>query len=371
MRNFLPILLLLCLVQSCVPYRALVHNLPKIKTNKIFPQATIANDINTHIWKENIQPDFGATYRFANLMNQFQQTTLQEVLEENKTRAFLVIRRDTIIYEQYFDGRNAGSYLTSFSMAKSILSSMVGLALEEGKISSLQDPVSRYLPELDSARFGRVTIEHLLQHTSGLQYKGIGRVYYGKDVLKQSLPKGFRQEPGAGFRYENANSQLLGVVLERAYGKSIIQLWEERVWTKIGTEAPLQWAMDSRKNAQAKTFCCIDATARDFARLGRVWMADGKYQDKQIFPAFWMEAVRNAVAENGAAINYKYQFWQAPKAYNCFLAAGMYGQMVFMCPEDDLMIVRLGERTNVQMDDKFWIPIFLQLIDQMKLRGEL
>lgn len=371
MRNCLPILLVLCLIQSCVPYRSVVHNLPKIKTNNIFPQAIVANDSSTYIWDEKIQPDFGTNYRFANLMNQFHQVTLQEVLEKNKTRAFLIVRRDTIIFEQYFKGRDADSYLTSFSMAKSVLSSMIGLALEEGKITSLQDPVSRYLPELDSVKFGSVTIEHLLQHTSGLKYKGIGRVYYGKDVLRQSIPKGFRQPPGTGFKYENANSQLLGIMLERAYGKPIIQLWEERVWTQIGTEAPLRWALDSKKKAQAKTFCCIDATARDFARLGRVWMADGRYQDKQIFPSSWMEEVRNAAADNGAAINYKYQFWQAPKAYDCFLAAGMYGQMVFMCPEDDLMIVRLGERTNVQMDDKFWIPIFLQLIDQMKLRGEL
>jgi CubicO group peptidase (beta-lactamase class C family) len=369
--RFFIVLLLAIGVCSCIPYRSVVHNLPKIKTNQIFPHATVQPDTVIYEFAEQLDQEFGKRYRFANLMNQFQQINFDALLEKNNTRAFMVVRRDTIIFEQYFKGSDKDSYLTSFSTAKAIMSAMVGGALEEGKIQSLEDPVSHYLPEMDIMKYGEVTLEHLLQHTSGLRFKGIGHIYYGRDVFKNSLPIGFRQAPGTGFRYENANAQLLGIVLERVYGKPIHQLWEEKVWSRIGTEAPLYWAMDGKKHSQAKTFCCIDAKVRDFARLGRVWMNEGRYGDEQIFPVSWMKAIKTPVLEQGAAINYKYQFWQAPQEYACFLAAGMYGQMIFMCPEKNLMFVRFGERGNLQMDDKFWIPVFLQLMDQMALSGEL
>lgn len=355
-----------------MPYRAVVHNIPKIKTNEIFPLVSVASTDPVEpvfVFKEKPVQDFGQRYRFANLMHLFQQTTLEKTLRDNKTRAFLVIHKDTIIYERYFKGRNEQSYLTSFSMAKSTISSLLGIAIGEGKIPDVHQPITRYLTELDSAVYGKVTIEHLLQHTSGLKFSGIGKIYYGKDVLKHSLPKGFLQAPGTGFRYENANSQLLGIIIERVYQKPIYELWHDKVWSRIGTERPFRWALDSRKHQHAKVFCCLDATARDFARLGRVWMNKGKYKDQNIIPEAWMETVQQPLISEGAAVNYKYQFWQAPKGYGCFLAAGMFGQMVFMCPERELMIVRLGERHHLQMDDKFWIPVFLQLIDQMELDG--
>lgn len=367
--KLLAMIALLWLTQACMPSRAVVHNIPKIKTNEIFPLVEVKPDPQTFNFAEKIDTSFGTRYRFANLMHQFQQAPLEEVLAQNKTRAFMVFLRDTIIYEQYFKGKDAASYLTSFSMAKSIMSSLLGIALAEGKIRSVQEPVWKYIPEIDSIRYADVTLEHLLQHTSGLKFPGIGKVYYGKNVLKQSLPNGYYQAPGTGFRYENANSQLLGIVIERAYGRTLAELWEEKVWSKIGTEAPIRWAMDSKKHRQLKTFCCIDAKARDFARLGRVWMNHGMYGEERIFPADWMQEVRRPQLNDGATVNYKYQFWQAPQAYGCFLAAGMFGQMVFMCPERQLMIVRLGERSGLQMDDKFWIPVFLQLIDQMEIEG--
>jgi CubicO group peptidase (beta-lactamase class C family) len=360
------------MLHACMPYRAVVHNIPKIRTNEIFPLVSVLSKDAVEpvfVFHEKPVPDFGQRYRFANLMNLFPQTSLEKTLKDNKTRAFLVIHKDTILYEQYFKGRNERSYLTSFSMAKSTISSLLGIAIGEGRIPDVHQPITRYLPEIDSALYGKVTIEHLLQHTSGLKFAGIGKIYYGKDVLKQSLPKGFLQAPGTGFRYENANSQLLGIIIERVYQKPIYELWQEKVWSRIGTEYPFRWALDSRKHQQAKVFCCLDATARDFARLGRVWMNKGKYKDQSIIPEFWMETVRQPLTSEGAAINYKYQFWQSPKGYDCFMAAGMFGQMVFMCPEKDLMIVRLGERHQLQMDDKFWIPVFLQLIDQMEMDG--
>lgn len=366
----LPFVVALFLFPGSPPHRVVLYNLPRISTNEIFPLVTVAPDSQTHEFVEAIQEDFGLRYRFANLMHLFPQTPLEQVLADHKTRAFIVIRRDTIIYEKYLKGKDKDSYLTSFSMAKSVLSSLLGIALAEGKISSLQASITDYLPELDP-EYGKVTIEHLLQHTSGLKFSDMAEIYYGKNVYKQSMPKGFRQEPGTGFRYENANTQLLGLILERVYEQPIYSLWGDKVWSRIGTEHPMRWALDSERYRQAKSFCCLDATARDFARLGRVWMSGGYYHGEAIIPEAWMQEVRQATLAQGAAVNYKYQFWQAPHRYHCFLAAGMFGQMVFMCPDKDLMIIRLGERHGIQMDDKFWIPVFLQLIDQMELDGTI
>ncbi len=362
--------LLFCiLLASCLPTRSIVYNLPKIKTNNVFPQVQVQADPQPFHFVTNIDTSFGKKYKLANLFNLFEQTDFEKALKGKDTRAFLVIHKDTIIYEKYFKGKDQNSYLTSFSMAKSIVSTLVGIAISEGKIQNTREPFCKYFPEIDCEKFGNVTIEHLLQHTSGIKYNGLIKLYYGKNLAKKVLPKGFNDEPGTRFYYDNANSQILGMLIEKVYQKPVYEVWEEKVWSKIGTEQPIHWAVDSKKTQQAKTFCCVDATARDFAKLGRVWMNDGKYNDLQIVPKFWLDTIRTPRISEGAAINYKYHFWRAPSAYNCFTAAGMYGQLIFMCPEKDLMFIRLGEKTNLQMDDKFWIPVFLQLIDQMEVDG--
>lgn len=363
-------LALILFFQSCLPTRSVIYNIPRTGTNNIFPLATVKADSVPFHFPEKIDDDFGKKYKMANLFNLFDQTDLETTLREKDTRAFLVIHRDTIIYEKYFKGKDAQSYLTSFSMAKSVVSSLLGIALDESKIQSIQEPFCKYFPEIDCEKFGEVTIEHLLQHTSGIKYNGLAKLYYGKNLAKRVMPKGFRYPPGIKFSYDNANSQILGMLIERVYQKPIYEVWEEKVWSKIGTAYPIRWAVDGKKTKQAKTFCCIDATARDFAKLGRLWKNNGIYNEQQIIPKFWIDSVRAPKIEDGAAINYKYHFWRAPSAYNCFTATGMYGQLIFVCPEKDLMFIRLGEKTNLQMDDKFWIPVFLQLIDQMEVNGD-
>lgn len=359
----------LVFLSSCVPTRSIVYNIPKIKTNHIFPQAIVQPDPIPFYFKEQIDTGFGKRYKIANLYNLFNQTEFETALKNEKTKAFIIIHHDTIIYEKYFKGFDKEDYLTSFSMAKSLVSTLIGIALKEGKIKSIHDPFCEYFPEIDCEKFGSVTIEHLLQHTSGIDYIGLPKLYYGKNLAKNVLPKGMNYPAGTQFKYDNANSQILGILLEKVYKKPIDKIWEEKVWSQIGTEHPIHWAMDDKKHQQAKTFCCVDAVARDFARLGRVWMNDGFYNGKEIVPKSWLDSIKSPTIKEGATINYKYHFWKAPTEYHCFLAAGMYGQMIFMCPEKDLIFVRLGEKNKIQMDDKFWIPVFLQLIDQMEVDG--
>lgn len=349
---------------SCTPGRALVHNLPKQKTNKIFPRSEVqAAALPFYFFKK--ENDGIGKIQINNVSTIFKATQLEQLLADKSTYAFLVIRNDTILYERYFNKKTENDLFSSFSVAKSFTSTMLGIALGEGKIKSIQDPICDYFPELDRKTFGEITIEHLLQQTSGIKFKGIGKIYYSPNLKDVVLKIGQHGKAGEKFRYENGNSQLLGMLIERVYQKPIHEVFEEKVWKKIGTESSLLWAHDSKKGQQDKTFCCIDARARDYARMGKLWMQSGVWNGEQIIPADWMQAVKQPNNNNGAAINYKYQFWQAPLAYQCFSAAGMYGQMIFMCPEKNLMLIRFGERAKITQDDKFWTPVFLQLIDQL------
>ncbi|HUH74378.1 MAG TPA: serine hydrolase [Chitinophagales bacterium] len=368
-KNIFSFLLAIQVLTACVPIRSVVYNVPKIKTNHIFPQAKVQPDSVPFYFNEKIDRGFGKRYKIANVYNLFEQTDFETALKKEKTRAFILLHKDTILYEKYFKGYEKEDYFTSFSMTKSLVSSLIGIALKEEKIKSIQDPFCNYLPEVDCDKFGSVTIEHLLQHTSGLDYKGLVKLYYGKNLAKNVLPKGINYPAGTKFKYDNANSQILGILIEKVYQQAIYKVWEDKVWSKIGTEYPIHWAMDDKKHQQAKTFCCVDAVARDFARLGRVWMNDGYYNGNEIIPKSWLDSIQTPTIKDGAAINYKYHFWKTPSEYHCFLAAGMYGQIVLMCPEKDLILVRLGEKNKIQMDDKFWIPVFLQLIDQMEVDG--
>jgi CubicO group peptidase (beta-lactamase class C family) len=361
---FLYLFILGFCISSCVPYRALIHNIPKQKTNHIFPRATIESSKTPFIFPKNENTSIGQI-QINNLAYIPKPKRLEQLLNDNQTQAFLIIRNDTIIYEKYFDKKGPETAFTSFSMAKSFVSSLLGIALKEGKISSVQEPICKYFPEIDAQKFGHITIENLLQHTSGIKFKGLGKLYYSKNIKKHIFDIDIKSPAGSEFFYENGNSQLLGILVERVFQQPIDILLKEKILQQIGTEAPFYWAYDSEKTRQFKTFCCIDARARDYARMGKLWMQNGIWEGKEIIPVSWMKTVQQPVQTQGAAINYKYQFWQSPLAYQCFSAAGMYGQLVFMCPERNLMFVRLGERSKLGKDDKFWLPIFLQILDQL------
>ena len=225
----------LVFLSSCVPTRSIVYNIPKIKTNHIFPQAIVQPDSIPFYFKEQIDTGLGKRYKIANLYNLFNQTEFETALKNEKTRAFIIIHHDTIIYEKYFKGFDKEDYLTSFSMAKSLVSTLIGIALKEGKIKSIHDPFCEYFPEIDCEKFGSVTIEHLLQHTSGIDYIGLPKLYYGKNLAKNVLPKGMNYPAGTQFKYDNADSQILGILSEKVYKKPIYKIWEEKVWSQIGT----------------------------------------------------------------------------------------------------------------------------------------
>lgn len=233
----------------------------------------------------------------------------------NKTVAFLIIQHDTILYEKYFNDYEVSSVVASFSMAKSVTSMLIGCAIEDGLIESVNEPITNYLPELKKNGLERVTIEHLLQMTSGIKFNEsyinpLGHAatsYYGSNLRKAVGKLKLKNEPGKAFNYVSGDTQLLGMVLERALkGKTISAYLEEKLWLPMHMEFDASWSTDREKNGVEKTFCCLNARARDFAKLGRLYLNKGNWDGQQLVPRAWVEQSTKLDDSNGAWY-YQYQ----------------------------------------------------------------
>ncbi len=309
-------------------------------------------------------------------------------LSANGTQAFIVIRDDKVLYEQYFNGARRDSIVTSFSVAKSFLSALVGIAVAEGKIKSVEDPITRYLPELAARdpRFSKITLRHLLMMSSGIRYEEFPffhgddvKTYYFPDLRRLALEETkIAGPPGSSFHYNNYHPLLLGLILERTTRKAVAEYLEEKIWKPLGMEFPGSWSLDSISAGFEKMESGINARAIDFAKFGRLFLRKGDYQGKQVIPAPWIE---QSIAEDTsldraayypkkgsfAALPdqyYKYFWWGMRREgrENDFFARGNHGQFIYVSPSKNLIIVRNGERYGVPGEN--WIEMFYKFASQ-------
>lgn len=284
------------------------------------------------------------------------ESAFDEFLEDHATVAFLVIHRDTIKYERYFKGYDPARIHTSFSMAKSVMSMLIGCAIDDGLITSVDQPISDIVPELKKNGFDKVTVEHVLQMTSGLDFEEsyvnpfgtAARYYYGRKLYKNMARMHLKRPPGERFEYVSGNSQLLGWVLERALRakgdqRTITQYLQDRIWSPLGMEYESSWSLDRRDGGIEKTFCCLNAPARDFAKLGSLYLHKGQWRGQQLVPESWVVRSTAVDTANGSAAHYQYQWW-LPSSEGDFMAQGILGQFVFVDPARDLVMVRLGKK---------------------------
>jgi CubicO group peptidase (beta-lactamase class C family) len=286
-------------------------------------------------------------------------------LENNKTLAFLIIRNDTIQYEKYFKGYSEENIVPSFSMAKSITSILIGCAIDEGLIKSVDEPITNYIPELVKNGFEKVTIQHLLQMTSGIKFNesyvnpfgDAASFYYGLNLRKQIRRMKLKTEPGRTFEYVSGNTQLLGLVLERSLGnRTISQYLQEKLWTPLGMEYDATWSIDRKKNGLEKTFCCLNARARDFAKIGRLYKNQGDWNGKQIVSKKWVQESTKLDLSDGSVNYYQYQWWMPTPGVD-FMAEGILGQFIYVNPSKNIIIVRLGKNEGKAN----WWTIFTSL----------
>lgn len=271
---------------------------------------------------------------------------LQEINQDLQTISFLIIKNDSIWYEEYSEDFGPNSKTNSFSMAKSITAAMLGRAIFEGEIKSLDQPVADFFPQFDE----RLTVGDLASMSSGLNWNEnyynpfsmTAEAYFGENIRKLILQLEVTEKPGAEFEYLSGNTQLLGMVIEKATGKSLSTYLSESFWKPLGMRNNGLWQLDSEESGMEKAYCCIASNARNFARFGKLYKDFGKWQGKPILDsAFVAKSIRPRFEDSP---HYGYGFWlEEYKAKDIFYMRGILGQYVIVIPEDNVIISRLGK----------------------------
>jgi CubicO group peptidase (beta-lactamase class C family) len=300
---------------------------------------------------------------------------LGDVLRGTDTHAFVVIHQDRVVYERYDGGSGPKTLETSFSVAKSFVSALVGIAIDQGRIGSVDDPVTRYLPELAArdARFKQITLRDLLTMSSGLRYQESSgpwlwgddtTTYYGVDLRKDALQHTqIQQTPGKRWHYNNYNPLLLGLVLERATGMTVADFMASRLWQPLGAGSDASWSLDSRRSRFEKMESGLNATALDYARFGLLFLHGGEWNGRRIVSSEWVRAATRAQTATDFPNPYGYFWWIDGKRPDRFYAFGNYGQYIYVDPHADAVVVRLG--SDWGFGNEQWLATFRAIADQL------
>ena len=337
--------LLVACLSSCKMGRFVYYNFANITDHEIFPYRTAVNDSVKFYYTT------ATTARAPKKITyEGKEMTFDDYLTANKTVAFLIIKNDTIQYEKYYNGYSQESIVASFSMAKSVTSILIGCALDDGLIKSIDEPAVNYIPEWKEQGLQDVTIRHLLDMRSGIKFNesyvnpfgDAATFYYGRNVKKALFKRKLLTAPGTTFSYSSGDTQALGLVLERALkGKTITAYLQEKLWKPLGMEYDVTWSLDRKQDGMEKTFGSINARARDFAKIGRLYLNKGNWNGKQIVSRKWVEESTTPETTAGAVPYYKHQWWLEPDG--SFAAQGILGQYIYVNPAKNLVIVRLGK----------------------------
>lgn len=279
----------------------------------------------------------------------------EQVLQGNSTVGFVIIKNDSLLFEQYWNGWNKDSVSNSFSVAKSYVSVLTGIAMQEGRINDVFQKVGSFLPEFDDAECKKkIDLHHLLTMSTGLDWSESGadpfsdnaKGYYGYDVSDLARSQPCRDDPGVSFDYISGSTQIMVDVLEKAYSTSLDKLVEEKIWKPLGAEHTAWWGKDT-EDGDFKGFCCLYATVRDFARIGQLYLDSGSWRGQRILPReYWQASITPARLDDKGSPNqrYGYYWWLidpgTPGAmYYC---RGFHGQYVVVMPRQRVVMVRTG-----------------------------
>lgn len=421
MKKFAILIFFILLLSSCtVLKRAVLYGTQDINDYKIFPTYKFKQNKDVFSFINTLEKEFDKL-SFKNNKGELQP--LEAILANTSTRGFIVIRNDSILFEKYFRGYNRASISNVFSASKSVASLLVGIAIDEGYIQDINDPVTKYIKELRKAdpTFQKLTIKHLLDMRSGLEFKEdysynpfskIAMLYYGTNQLGKIKKLKFELEPGTLHKYQSVNTAVLGIVVEKATGKNLGQYFEEKVWKPICMENTGSWSLDDKKHSSAKAYTGLNISAIDLAKIGRLYINEGKFGAKQIVSKKWIKESLTTNVLNDGYQNQWYSYskigtdangnryfmdsvkalsvWEdrykdqypivqiakvSPKNYNKsyrekymwedineyrwsinnytgqFFARGLYGQLLYIDPVKKTIIVRLGDRNDFNYEN--------------------
>jgi len=299
--------------------------------------------------------------------------------EELKSVAFLVFHKDSIVHENYWDQFNDTSKTNTFSVAKSFIGLLIGAAIDEGYIKSVDQKVGDFLPEFKSGEKAKVTIKHLLQMNSGIDFGEsygdpfgfMAKAYYGDDLYDLTVHKEVTQAPGSVWMYQGGNTLLLSFIIRKATGKTVSEYFSEKIWQPIGAKESALWNLDT-ENGLEKAYCCFYSNARDFGKIGRLILNNGTINDQVILSQNYFErAIQpvNSKTLNGDLVDYYgYQIWMTHyQQQKVIYARGIQGQYIVALPDEELIIVRLGRKryeekvNNVPLDLLHYIDMAKRL----------
>jgi CubicO group peptidase (beta-lactamase class C family) len=292
---------------------------------------------------------------------------LDDYMARNPVTGLLIARDDTILVERYQYARTDRDRFTSWSMAKTVTSMLIGIAIAEGRIRSVDDAAATYVPGLIGTEYGRTSLRHLLQMSSGVRF--VEEYRLGDDVSKLSrdtfVQMGDGGVPavtqfneravpaGTRFSYASVETEVLGLVLAAAVGRPVAEYLQEKIWQPIGAEADASWIVD--RSGQEVTFCCFNAILRDYARLGLLLAHDGSWRGRQIIPAAWIRDATTVRADQPHLqprtatpfFGYGYQTWIFPGDRRMFAFLGVRGQAIYVDPASRLVLVLTAVRKQV------------------------
>jgi CubicO group peptidase (beta-lactamase class C family) len=364
-----------------------------VKDYERFPERTISNAAPAFHFTQDLSPELFQTIQYRS-DGEWKEMGFEEFLQSTQTTSFIVIKDDTILYEGYFNGYNRDSIVTSFSVAKSFTSALIGIAIDEGYIRSVDDLMIDYIPELKGRGFDGLTIRHLLTMSSGIQYltddelpplkeisqftdDGISYAYPDRrSLILQVKPDG--KPLASEFNYNNYNTILLGMILERTTGRSPSEYLQEKIWKPLGMEHPASWSLESEKTGFELIISGINARAVDFAKFGRLFLNNGNWNGKQIISAGWVNESTSPGLNDHRVWHsdtywkdlngyYKYQWWGrlSPDGTYHYTALGKFGQFIFVAPQENMIIVRFGIDYG-GVDD--WMGVFQDITAQVNAR---
>jgi CubicO group peptidase (beta-lactamase class C family) len=299
------------------------------------------------------------------------------------TAGFVVIQNDSLVFEDYFEGWRDDSVTNSFSVAKSYIGLLTGIALKEGVIRDVHQPVGDFLPEFDSldACHQRITLYNLLTMSTGLDWSESGgdpfsdnaKGYYGTDVRSLAMDQPCREEPGKVFDYISGSTQIMTDVLQKAYGRPLDELVREKIWKSLGAEHTAYWGKD-RADGDFKAFCCLYATARDFARIGQLYLDSGEWKGTPLIDReYWQASVTPADLTDHGKPNarYGYYWWLAElEGRPVWYCRGFHGEYVVVIPHERLVMVRTGSKWEEKNEEGHpkdvyqWIAIARSIAQQ-------
>lgn len=277
----------------------------------------------------------------------------EEFMEDTKTTAMLVIRDDVIKYEKYFMGGDEDTLFSSNSMGKSFVSALMGIAVSEGYVESIEDPIGKYVPEFVGTSLENIPIRACLKMASGINFNedtdmsGFSmRTLMGKPAMEVIAGYGVQEEPYTYRRYLSINTEILGNVITNATGYSLAEFMEEKLWKKIGAAHDAYWTLS---NGTELAMGGLSVSLEDYARFARLYLQEGDYHGEQVLPKEWVKDsmdISEAYAKPGAnydaynAIGYGYQWWVPEGEEGEFMAIGVYGQWIYVNPTKNVIIVK-------------------------------